>query len=119
MNITIKNILDSKEALERLAVEKLPVRTSYNLGKFLKAVNKELEIFNEFRNELLNKYGERQEDNTYKIDSGNIQKFNDEVIELINIEVHFDFELLLLDSLGNVSISSQDMLALDYLIKES
>lgn len=118
MEITLKTLLDSKEALERLVAEKLPVRTSYNLGKFVKAANQELETFNSFRTKLLDKYGIKQDDGTYKIESQDIETFNAAITDLLDTEVHFDFEPISLEALGNSLMSSQDMMVLDYLIKE-
>ena len=45
MKTSIKQILNARETLSRLAGRTLPVKQSYRLAKLIKAVNDELSIY--------------------------------------------------------------------------
>lgn len=56
-------------------------KASYALSKNIRKINRELEAYEEYRNSLVAKYGDKGEDNNYTI-SPSSDKWTDFVIEL-------------------------------------
>ncbi len=119
MDIKLIKVLNSQEALKRLADTKLPVKTAYRVSKLVKALEKELKDFEDFRNSLIMKYGESQGGGQYKISEIDIAKFNDEINEVMETEVHLEFNSLKVNDLAEIDISATDMIVLDYLFEET
>lgn len=119
-NITIKlaQLIDSRDALEKVFNQDLPVRMAYKISKIIKAVNNELTTFDEFRNKLLNKYGTDAGEGKFSISAENVPLFQEDIKSLLETEVTLEFNRITLDDLGSIKLSSRDLSTLDYLIVE-
>ncbi len=80
--------------LQSLTQVKLPVKNSYWLIKTIDRIGKELDNSEKLRVELIKKFGEEVEGNkgNFQVKKENIQEFNKEFIELLNIEIE-DFNI--------------------------
>lgn len=111
-------LIESKDALEKLFNTDLPVRIAYKLGKIIKLLNTELKEFDEFRDKLLHKYGEDQGEGKFLISAENAPLFNEDIKALLESEVTLQFSRIYLEELGDIKLSSKDLMALEYLIVE-
>ena len=114
-------------SLNKLIDKEIPIKTSYKLSKLTRNLMNEYKIYEDNRMKLINKYAEKdengnikinKEDNTIMILNGNRDKFNNEFIELVNIEIELEFDKIKLDDLSDVMISPRDLLNLDFLFNE-
>lgn len=113
------------QSLTKLLTKELPIKTSYKLSKLGKQVFEEFKTFQEIREKMINKYADRdEEDNIIDIDgkvtilSDNIDKFNKEINELMDIDISFNFEGVSIEELGEIEISGIDLLNLEDFIVE-
>lgn len=114
-----------QEALGNLAQEKLPATTSYKLKKSLKSLGEEIKTYNDVRTDLLNKFGDKQEDGSLSVDENNnvkfsgdnLKLFSDALTELLNTEVEFA-QLKLLELGDKVNISANNLSMLDGVVVE-
>ena len=63
MQVTLGDIQNAKDILTRLANTDLPIKTSYLLSKLIKELNNEYNSIEEFRTQLIRKYGEAEGEN--------------------------------------------------------
>lgn len=82
-------------ALDKLIVQDIPAKAAYRLKGVLKTTREELQKYEEFRQELLQKYGRKAEDgtlvlgdnNSVQFDSDNYLKFAKDLAEITNEEL--------------------------------
>lgn len=104
MTIKLKSIIENKENIKALCSVKLPIKISYSINKISSKIDKELEIYENTRINLLNKLGDKLEDNSYKIKSENIDEWTKEIELLTNQDVDIDFQKILISDLGDIEI---------------
>lgn len=122
-NATMKlnDIIKMIPVLNKIKVVELDdVRLAYNLKKFIKSVNEEIELFETTRKEIFEKYAEKNEDGTKKINENNepfilqqdkIDAYIKEINDLLSIDVDIREFTLTIDkivSLG-LKLSSNDL----------
>jgi hypothetical protein len=118
MNIKLEQILTSVVSLRNISEERLPIKTSFKLKKIIKEVDENILIYEESKRELLEKYGEKQDDINYKISEANQEVLENEHQQLIETEVTLGFEQIKAEELENSNISPKDLQILDWLITE-
>lgn len=79
MQIKLVDVFQSKDSLVKLANSDLPIKTAYNLSKLVKKLNDEYQTLEDFRIELVKKYGELDGAN-YKVPQ-NGEKFDNFIKE--------------------------------------
>ncbi len=111
-------LVNSKDALQRLIEKELPVKMAYRLSKFVKAANKELEFFEEQRVKLAKKYGKDDGKGQIIVTAENIPAFSEELDPLLNEDVDLEPLEMSLSELGNIDITTRDIIILSYLFKD-
>lgn len=130
MKITLKNILDSKEALSELAKARgMKSVVAYRIGKNVKEIDKELENYNDSRKKLIedrankNNDGEpviiTHEDGTshYEISKENIKEIELELQELLKEEVEISIAKVTLEDIENAQLSAFQLNAIEYMLE--
>lgn len=116
MKIILSKIVNSKDALQSLLKEKLPVRISYGIQKTFRLIEKELNDYEEMRSKLImEKYGEQQEDGNWKVMPDKMSGFVHELSELLTLEVELDFKKVKLPE--TLSMTPSDCYMLDWFIE--
>lgn len=129
MKITNLELLQSIPGLNMISGLHLPVKTSYGLGKLMRAAASAETDYNNARVKLIEKHGKRDGEGKL-VEQKNAQgavigteledkdAFEAEVKELTSIEVDLPGEQINLDSLGNVNLPASALAHLHWLIKE-
>lgn len=117
ISVTLAELLNSQQALQSLAQQPLPARLAFKLSKVLKAVTKELDACNDTRIQLCDRFGQKQEDGTYKFSKKNEDAVNVEYQELIRTEVTLHVERIDLENLPGLTISAANVVMLSWLIE--
>ena len=124
MKITNLKLMDALNTLSRVSVGELPIKVAYGLKKNIDIISKELETFEGLRKELIEKYGDRDEEGNLKIKDGqyvvtNMEDFTKEYSELQNIENDIEFYDMDLNALLNldINISLRELNNIDFLLK--
>lgn len=130
MKITINQLLAAEPVLNKLASAECETATmAYSLAKIMKNISEELSLINQARNQLAQKYGERDEQGELKLNkqTGTIpieeskqQDYVQEVNELLKQECEINIQPLPLDAIGkeiNIKLSANSLLAIEPFIK--
>ena len=109
--------------LKKIIDKELPVRTAYKLSKITQAVNNEFNALEVARGNLIKKYAKKDEKTEdprgeIKVDPEKEQEFFKEFATLLEEDVEIDIDTIPLNDLGNISLTTADMLSLQKIIKE-
>lgn len=120
MKLSMEKLVQIKPSLQTLLSQDIPVKTSFKLTKWIKTLNPEYESFEENRKKLFEKYGEKNIEGNVEIKPKNIEIFNKQLRELLDIEVDVKLDKIKLEDLGEkIEISPLDLSNLvGILIKE-
>lgn len=112
-------------ALTKLSTQNLPVRVAFKLKGIVKTTNEEYAKYEEIRNELLNKFGKKNEDgslctgehNSVQFEGDNYMLFAKELGELVSVEL--DIPTIKVSELGeNITLNVLEIEQLEGLIVE-
>ena len=124
IQVKIGELLNSTEALQKLAGTELKAKLAWQVGRILKAAEAEIQSFNETRMNLIKKYGEKDEKGELvtddkgncKIVESGINDFSNELNDLINSEVEISGNKIKIDDLDKVDFTPAEMAQLEILI---
>lgn len=110
--------------MRKLLELQLPLPASFKLKKLMKAADEELNRYDETRKEALNRLGKKKEGGSLELNEKgevqfepeSLQNFAKELNELLQVEVTIG--TLSVRELGNINISTADLLSLDGIIVE-
>jgi hypothetical protein len=119
IELTLGALLNSQAALSSLAGLRVPIQATFKLAKVAKAVNSELQTFEETRRGLCERLGKiRADKSEYEIPPENREEFEVEFKTLLDTPVELPGSPLRSAELGKVELSAADLLALEWLIVE-
>lgn len=124
IKIKIGALLNSTEALQKLASKELKARPAWQTSRILKAAEKEIQEFNEARMKLINKFGEKDEAGQLitdeagncKINPDNISDFNAEFNELVESEIEINGNKINIDDIEDIDFTPAEMTVLEAFI---
>lgn len=116
-------IYQQNPAFDVLLKSKLPAKIAYQMAKMTKQIAEEVQIVEKHRLELIEKFGEEftpegATEPSKKVKEENIQAFITEFNEMLNQEVELYGEPIDIDSIPHVEISAEQLLTIDWLIKQ-
>ena len=99
--------------------DKFPITVAFKFKKIYNAIEKDIENFEEQRNELFKKYGTRIENNDIEISKENVPDYKKEIDALLATEIN-DIESIeiKLSEFGNKEVEPKILWALERFIKE-
>jgi hypothetical protein len=110
---TIKN---AESTLRKLVNAELPIKLAFQISSMVDEIDTHLQKFEEFRIELVKKYGDETE-NGIEV-KNNIDEFNKEINDLMNVEITVNITPVDMDvfmNIDNVNLSVADIKALQIL----
>lgn len=121
ITLKLEDLVNSTEALQKLSNTSLKARPAFTVSKMLKEAEKELANFNEVRMNLINKYGEKDEEgklitdenDNCKITAEHINDFSNELKELVATTIEINANKLTLEDLGNADFTPSEIAALE------
>ena len=127
MKLTNRKIVNDANLLGNLTHKQLPIKVSYAIAKNISKIEKELEIYNKERQKLIDKYCLKDEEgnlidenNQFKIADGNLEAWNKDMNELLEIEIDINIHKFSKDDLfnSNCNITPAELMLIDYMIEE-
>jgi hypothetical protein len=126
MKIKIKQLVESKTALETLIKCPLPLATAWEISKFVKKVDPELSAFFSVRNSAIVKYGEEliidgKSTGQYQVKNENMAEYARELNELLEKEIDVDLPNVDMEKLlehaakVDVNITVSDLMAIEWI----
>ena len=113
MKLQLGEIRNMKEPMGLLLDKDLPIKVAWSLTKFVKILDKELSDIEEFRISLVKRLGEADEEGALQVPDTGMEEFIDKFNELLMSEIDVDFEPVSIESLGDIQVSTKELLALD------
>jgi len=125
MKIKNEVLVNSVQVLSKLNNAELPVKVSYKLAKNIKNIEKELSIYEEEKQKLINKYSEKDEEGKSKVNENgminilDVENWNKDIKELLEIEVEINVEKINIDELAksDLKLTPAELILIDYMIK--
>lgn len=124
MKIKNEKLVNSIGVLSKLTNMELPIKLSYAFSKNITNIDRELVAYNKERQKLIEKYGEKDNEGNLKtkedgtINILNIDNFNKELKEILEIETEVDIHLIDLESTNvDINITPLELMLIDYMIK--
>lgn len=125
MKLKNEVLVNSVGVLGKLNNAELPVKVSYRLAKNIKEMDKELKLFDEEKQKLINKHCEKDEEGKNKINENgtlnilDIENWNKDYKELLEIENEIKILKISIDDLSksDFKITAAEVTLIDYLIK--
>lgn len=124
IKIQLGELKEMLQALDELAVAKLPVKTAYWVQKFGKKLVKEYSSFEEQRKKIIDEHGKRDEKGNLIIENGqyvmdDAEAFAKEYNELASITIELDFNPITIEQLGNTVVTPSALARLEkYIISD-
>ena len=88
MKVTIKEILEGQDTLQKLSHQPLPGRAAFQIGRLLKKLEEVLASYNEVRVKLIEKYANKNEDGTFEVNDNNEYQFTAENMQAYISEIN-------------------------------
>lgn len=123
---SIKDIIGGKEVFKKLAEMPLNIKVAYNIARIIREIEKENKTFEETRQKLLFKYGEKDSAGQLIINQNNqitiipeqINNYNKEIQELLEEKIKLNVEPISLNDLGEIQITPAEIYQINMFIKE-
>jgi hypothetical protein len=119
IKLTLKDLLEAKPALEKLATQEIGIVQSFKLAKIIRILNEHYKDYDDQRISLIRKLGEQDGDSgNFSIkDESKKLEFVREIEKLLLVEVELEFEPLVLSEFEGAKLSSTEALGLIKLFK--
>ena len=124
MKLSNEKLVNSIGVLSKLTNMELPIKLSYAFSKNITNIDRELVAYNKERQKLIEKYGEKDKEGNLKtkedgtINILNIDNFNKELKEILEIETEVEIHLIDLESTNvDINITPLELMLIDYMIK--
>ena len=119
MTITLGQLNAALPSLQKLAQLDLPIKSAFRISRFLKQTENDVKALADIRTKILKEFGEpTDEPGQFKVLPDRIDDFKTELEKLQDEEIECDFQPISLEDLGNVALSAQDLLVIDFLFKD-
>lgn len=127
VELSVQEMINLEEAKTALSTLSLPIKVSFKIHRVLKIVESSTQYFYAKRNEIVQKYAERDESgevvmvnaDSVKIKEGLIEECNNELVDLLSVtEIVPPHLLFTIDELGEGDLPYSVMGALSPLIKD-
>lgn len=124
MKLSNQKLLENVQKLSGVAQKQLPVKVSYAISKNISKIESELKVYDKERQKLIEKYGEKDEQDKVVVDEKGQIKFKDkdswdkDIKALLDIENEIDIHKFSIDELNGFNISPAELQAIDYMIDD-
>ena len=111
------------KAINKLNMQELSLKTAFKLKGIIIKTDEERQKYNDVRQAAFDKYGEKDDNGGIKIDNNgqvvmskeSTAAFISEINDLLSMEI--DIPTLSVSELGNVTMSSNELFILDFLVE--
>ena len=124
----IKDILECKETLIKLnTISGLPSVVASRIGKNIKAIDTEMQEYDEVRVKLLkdvalkDENGEpiiNKETNNYDIPQDQLQKIIQEIDNLQNEEISIDIKKVSIEDISQAGLSPKELMSIEFMLED-
>ena len=124
IEVKLSTIINGIAVLQKISNSPIRGRTAYKVGKLLKRIEEEFDLFNDSRKKLIEQYAITDEygnpiteDDTYKIIPDKINEFNAEVGGLLDTVVKIDLDPIPIEEIENIEFTPNEIILIDDFIE--
>lgn len=124
MKLSNEKLVNSIGVLSKLTNMELPIKLSYAISKNITKIDRELTTYNKERQKLIEKYGEKDEEGNLEtkedgtINILDIDSFNNDLKEILDIETELDIHLIDLEKVNaDINITPGELMLVDYMFQ--
>lgn len=124
IKLTISEILNAAPVLTKLTNQTFSGAATFKIARLLKALDKEITIFEETRTKMVQDYGEKDEKGVLIEKDGNIhvmpdkiETFNNEINALLKSEVEINSEKLSIDYFENIELTPMEASLIEVVVE--
>lgn len=124
IEIIVENIVVAKEIIDKISKISFSGRSAFVIARLIREINREYDIFEETRTQLVNKYANKDEngelivnDGMVKIPANKMNDYHKEVNEILKTQLTIAAEPLAFEWLENIELTPEEALALEPFIK--
>lgn len=125
IEIKLSNIVDNINVFSELSTREMPAIIAFRMAHIVDKITKEYNTFQDVREKMIHKYGEKDENGKLKVDENNqvhfseenTTLFNNEMIELMNTVINIDEEKIPISTFKDMYFTPAQMYLLEPLIE--
>lgn len=127
IEIKLRQVIDSINVMQRISQRELPGRVAYNVAKLLRQIENEFNLFDDTRKKLLEKYADKNEDGTLKINeetneyvlsTENLKSLTEEVNLLLDTTITLNANRIKITDISDLAFTPVEMAMIEEYIEE-
>lgn len=125
IKVTLNDIITNNNLFREIHSKPMPARTAFKVARLIRELDKENEMFDKQRIDIVTRYAKRdengdmvEENNQVLIDDDKMQQFQDEFNALLDTEVEVNAEKLDIEDLGDIELTPKQIMNLEKFINE-
>ena len=124
ITMTLNDIFNAVPTLREISSKEFPGSVTFKIARLIRELDKEIQLFDEERSKIANKYGEKdengvlivQDNGMIKIPDDKIQECNEELQALFNTQVEINANKLSADIFDNIEMTPTQAMNLETII---
>lgn len=124
ITLTLNDIFNAVPALREISTKEFPGSTTFKIARLIRELDKEIQLFEEERNKIANKYGEKdengnlipQENGTIKIPDDKVQECNEEFQALFSTQVEINANKLPIEIFDSIEMTPTQAMNLEAIV---
>jgi hypothetical protein len=109
IQVTLKEVVDVRDALMNLSQQRLNIKTGYNISKIIRFANKELETLTKVRQEVIDRLAPQGTEMTPETNQAIVFELNEALEVVIDIPV----DKVDLSLFANLEMTTRDIMLLE------
>lgn len=126
IKVTLREVLEGQETLQKLSNQILKGRTAFQIGRMLKKIEEVLTSYNDTRIKLIEKYAKKKENgefevnekNEYQFTQENMQAYVEEINKLIAEEIEIEANPIRFEDIENLEFTAAEATFLEPFVVE-
>ena len=124
ITMTLNDIFNAVPALREISTKEFPGSVTFKIARLIRELDKEIQLFEEERSKIANKYGEKDENGNLVIQEGGnikildnkIQDCNEELQALFNTQVEINANKLPVDIFDSIEMTPTQAMNLEAIV---
>lgn len=124
ITLTLNDIFNAVPALREISTKEFPGSVTFKIARLIRELDKEIQLFDEERSKIANKYGEKDENGNLVIQAGGnikildnkIQDCNEEFQALFNTQVEINANKLPVDIFDSIEMTPTQAMNLEVIV---
>ena len=121
IKIKLNDVVNATETFNKIMQQSFKGSLAFKIARLARELDTEMKTFNEERQKIIQKYGNKDENGelivdengNIKFDNANIEEINQEFSSLLETELEINADKLPMDSIDNFEITPQEMLNIE------